>query len=158
MSRRKVMFAMTAPGGVAQAALDKVLQIVQPLDAELELFHCVYEPGIASAGRAFSRGITQDIRQVVEHRRWQMENNARTASRFRWTNPWSAVRRRSRKPFRRSFISTTHADHGTQSRAAARNSSTSQRSSRLMPGPRTIRNWNVRCASWHHATTCLHII
>ncbi len=77
MSRRKILFAMASPGGVAPAALQKALQIAQALDSGLELFHCVYDPGVATAGRAFSGGITQDIREFVEHRRWQLENNAR---------------------------------------------------------------------------------
>ncbi len=71
------MFAMASPGGVAPEALQKALRIAKSLEAELELFHCVYDPGVATANRAFSRGITQDIRQIVEHRRWQLENNAR---------------------------------------------------------------------------------
>ncbi len=77
MSRKKIMFAMASPGGVAREALEKAVRITKSLDAELELFHCVFERAVAASNRAFSMGITQDIQQVVEHRRWQLENNAR---------------------------------------------------------------------------------
>ena len=60
--------------------MSKAMRLASALDAELELFHCVFDADIARPGRFGSRGVQSDIREIVTQRHQQLE---RTAGRLR---------------------------------------------------------------------------
>jgi hypothetical protein len=68
MSWCRIMFAVASPGAVVPSAISKVAQLASALNAELELFHCEFDPGVARPGRFGSRGMERDIREFVEQR------------------------------------------------------------------------------------------
>ena len=72
MSWNRIMFAV-ASSGVAHGVLDKVAHLADTMHAQVELFHCVFNPHIARPGRFGSRGIEQDIRTIVDYRHRQLE-------------------------------------------------------------------------------------
>ena len=76
MSRRHIMFSVTSPGGTGPLEMDKVAQLTAGLDAELELFHCIFDPEVTRPGRFGTRGAQEDIQEFVERRREQLEHNA----------------------------------------------------------------------------------
>lgn len=76
MSWRHIMFAVTSPGGVEALEMGKVTQLTAALGAELELFHCIFDPDVTRAGRFGTRGAQEDIHEFVERRREQLERNA----------------------------------------------------------------------------------
>jgi universal stress protein E len=80
MSRRQIMFSVTSPGGVGPLELSKVAVLSSGLDAELELFHCIFDPEVTRRGRFGTRGAQEDIHEFVDRRREQLEH---TAERFR---------------------------------------------------------------------------
>jgi len=76
MSWRHVMFAVPSPGGVGPMEIGKVAQLTSGLRAELELFHCIFDPDVARAGRFGTRGAQEDIHEFVDRRREQLEHSA----------------------------------------------------------------------------------
>lgn len=76
MSWRHVMFSVTSPGGVGPREMSKVAQLTSGLDAELELFHCIFDPDVSRAGRFGACGVQEDIHEFVDRRREQLENSA----------------------------------------------------------------------------------
>ncbi len=56
--------------------MSKAVRVASALDAELELFHCVFDAEIARPGRFGSRGVQSDIREIVTQRHQQLERNA----------------------------------------------------------------------------------
>ena len=70
------MFAVTSPGGAGPSETDKVVQLASGLGAELELFHCIFDPQVSRAGRFGTRGAEEDIHEFVERRREQLEHGA----------------------------------------------------------------------------------
>lgn len=80
MSWNRVMFAVAAPGGAEASAMSKAVRLASALDAELELFYCVFDADIARPGRFGSHGVESDIREIVTQRHRQIE---RTAERLR---------------------------------------------------------------------------
>lgn len=95
MSWRQIMFAVASPGGVDRAVVDKVARLASALDAELELFYCVFDGDVARPGRFGTRGIQEDVRVFVEHRHQQLERTAeqlrargvRARASVRWDYP-----------------------------------------------------------------------
>jgi len=95
MSWRQVMFAVPSPGGVGSAELGKAARIAAALDAELELFHCVYDRSVTRSGRLGTRGARRDIQDFVAWRRQQLEHMAerirakgvRVRTSIRWDYP-----------------------------------------------------------------------
>jgi universal stress protein E len=80
MSWSKVMFAVPSPHDIGPAEIEKVGRIAAALDAQLELFHCVFDAGFtapAGVARATAQG---GIRQLVSNRQRGLE---RLAERFR---------------------------------------------------------------------------
>ena len=51
MTWRHIMFAVASPGRVEAVELRKVAQLAAGLDAEVELFHCMFDPGVTVTGR-----------------------------------------------------------------------------------------------------------
>jgi universal stress protein E len=88
------MFAVATPA-VETSAMNKVARLARALDAEVELFHCIHDPDIARPGRFGSRGIEQDIRELVAQRQRQLEISAqrlraaglRARATVRWDYP-----------------------------------------------------------------------
>jgi len=62
------MFAIAAPGGAVPEVMDKAIRLASALDAELELFQCVFDRDVAHPGRFATRGAQEDIHQFVEQR------------------------------------------------------------------------------------------
>ncbi len=89
------MFAVAAPSGAESSAMSKAVRLTSALDAELELFHCVFDPDIARLGRFGARGVEADIREIVVQRHRQIERTAerlraqsiRVRSSVRWDYP-----------------------------------------------------------------------
>lgn len=75
--------------------MNKAVRLASALDAELELFHCVFYADIARPGRFGSRGVESDIREIVTQRHRQIERTAerlraqriRVRSSVRWDYP-----------------------------------------------------------------------
>jgi len=75
--------------------MNKAVRLASALDAELELFHCVFDGDIARPGRFGSRGVESDIREIVTQRHRQIERTAerlraqriRVRSSVRWDYP-----------------------------------------------------------------------
>lgn len=91
MTRRRIMFALAAPGGVVPEVMDKAICLASALDAELELFHCVFDRDVTHPGRFATHGAQEDIHQLVEQRHQQLEYNAK-ALRARGVRVRSSVR------------------------------------------------------------------
>jgi universal stress protein E len=72
MAWRHIMLAVASPDEARVPAADKVTQLGLGLDAEIELFHCAYQAGIARTGRYGSR-VERQIRELVDHRHGQLE-------------------------------------------------------------------------------------
>jgi universal stress protein E len=67
------MFAIAAPGEIAPIEMDKICRLTAGLGAELEIFHCIYDPEVARSGRFASRGPQEDIHEFIQRRREQLE-------------------------------------------------------------------------------------
>lgn len=76
MKRPLVMFSLVSPGSIRSLEMDKVVQLTSALQAELELFHCIFDPEITRDERFATRGVEADIQEVVYRRRQQLENGA----------------------------------------------------------------------------------
>jgi universal stress protein E len=95
MSRRRLMFAVRSPGGVRPPELAKVAQLASGLDAEVDLFHCLFERGIARPERLGSGGLEEDIKELVDRRQKRLEYTAerlraqgvRVRTSVRWDYP-----------------------------------------------------------------------
>lgn len=95
MSWDRIMFAVATPSGAEASVMSKVVRLTSALDAELELFNCVFDGDIARPGRFGSRGVEADIREIVAQRHRQIENTAerlraqgiRARSSVRWDYP-----------------------------------------------------------------------
>ena len=89
------MFAVAAPSGAEASVMSKVVCLISALDAELELFHCLFDADIARPGRFGSRGVQADIHEIVAQRHRQIEHTAerlraqgiRVCSSVRWDYP-----------------------------------------------------------------------
>jgi universal stress protein E len=95
MSWGRIMFAVAAPSGPEPSVMSKVVCLASALDAELELFHCVFDTDVARPGRFGSRGVEADIHEIVAQRHRQIEHTAerlraqsiRVRSSVRWDYP-----------------------------------------------------------------------
>jgi len=66
-----LMIAVAAANAATPFATAKIARLAHAMDAELELFHCVYKPSIARRGRTSMRGIEKEILDLVgESRDW----------------------------------------------------------------------------------------
>ena len=89
------MFAVAVPSGAEASVMSKVVCLTSALNAELELFNCVFDRDIARPGRFGSRGVQADIREIVAQRQRQIESTAerlraqriRVRSSVRWDHP-----------------------------------------------------------------------
>jgi len=96
MTWRQIMFATATPGVIEPSTLGKVARLASAFDADVEMFHCVYDSGIARPGHFGSRGVAQDIREIVEqsHRRLDVAaqrlraQGVRVRTAVRWDYPF----------------------------------------------------------------------
>ncbi|HYB65428.1 MAG TPA: universal stress protein [Steroidobacteraceae bacterium] len=70
------MFAVRSPVGIGAAELGKVAQLAAGLDAEVDLFHCVFDPDIARPDRLSSVSLEEEIKELVDRRRKRLEYTA----------------------------------------------------------------------------------
>ena len=92
---RCIMVALPAPGVISPIEMGKVSRLAVALDAEVELFHCIYDTGVARPGLFASRGAQENIHEFVERRRQQLEvladrmraGGVRVRTSVRWDYP-----------------------------------------------------------------------
>jgi universal stress protein E len=77
MKYERIMLALASPGGTDPRVIAKAVRLAAAMRAELELFHCIYDAGANDRARFGSRGPRDDIREVIEQRRQQLEHQAR---------------------------------------------------------------------------------
>ena len=95
MRSRLIMVALAAPGEIGSIELGKISTLARALDAEVELFHCIYASNVARPGLFASRGVQEDIQGLVEWRRTQLQVLAdrlrgcgvRARASIRWDHP-----------------------------------------------------------------------
>ncbi|HUI62089.1 MAG TPA: universal stress protein [Steroidobacteraceae bacterium] len=95
MKRRQIMFAVRSPGRVGAMELAKVAQLASGLDAEVDLFHCMFDRDIARPERVSSEGVEEDIKELADRRRRRLEYTAerlraqgvRVCTSVRWDYP-----------------------------------------------------------------------
>lgn len=95
MRPRHIMLALPAPGVIGPIEMDKVSGLARALDAEVELFHCIYDAEVARPGLFASRGARENIHELVERRRQQLEvladriraGGVRVLTSVRWDYP-----------------------------------------------------------------------
>ncbi len=89
------MVALPVPGDIGPIEMGKVSALARALEAEVELFHCIYDAGLARPGLFASRGTRENIHEVVESRRHQLEvlahrmrtGGVRVRTSIRWDAP-----------------------------------------------------------------------
>lgn len=80
MGWKTIMFAVPTPQDIGLIEADKVAQIATALDARLELFHCVFDAGVAHPGQFPPPGGQEEIQRLVLAAEQGLE---RIAERFR---------------------------------------------------------------------------
>jgi universal stress protein E len=73
MTWQRIMFAASSAGVADNHVLEKLTRIASAMRAELELFHCVFDPGI---GSFTSASVEQAIRDLTQYQRRQLEMSA----------------------------------------------------------------------------------
>ena len=73
MTWRHIMFGVATPDRPEPSAMGKAARLASALDAELELFHCVFDPDVGRVPLIGWRAIEPDIRDTVEQRRRRLE-------------------------------------------------------------------------------------
>jgi len=71
-----ILFAIRSPLDGVPSALAKVAQLARGLGAEIELFHCVYEPEITRYARFDSDSVAEGVRRVIDQRHRVLEHYA----------------------------------------------------------------------------------
>lgn len=95
MRSRLIMVALPAPGEIGSIEMGKIASLARALDAQVELFHCIYESSVARPGLFASRGAQEDIRGLVQWRRAQLQvladrlraSGVRARASIRWDHP-----------------------------------------------------------------------
>lgn len=80
MSRKTIMFAVPSPTDIGLIEADKLFGIAAALDAQLQLFHCVFDANVAHPGRLAPASAEEPIQQLVSNAQRGLE---RIAERFR---------------------------------------------------------------------------
>lgn len=92
---RHIMFAVASPGGVGPVELRKVARLAAGLEAGVELFHCMFDPGVTVTGRSGLPAGQGDMHGLADLRREQLECSAaslraagaRVRTSIRWDYP-----------------------------------------------------------------------
>lgn len=92
MKRRHIMFAVGWPADIGTAVADKVARVAAAMDAEVELFQCVFDRVLAHPQRFSTQ---RSIRHLVESRHRRLEplaarlraRGVRVRSSVRWDHP-----------------------------------------------------------------------
>jgi len=80
MGWKTIMFAVPSPIDIGLIEADKVAGIAAALDAQLQLFHCVFDAGVAHPGEFVPASAQESIQQLVSNAQQGLE---RIAERFR---------------------------------------------------------------------------
>src|SRR6185437_3807646 len=80
MGWKTIMFAVPSPIDIGLIEADKVAGIAAALDAQLQLFHCVFDASVAHPGKLAPASAEEPIHQLVLNARQGLE---RIAERFR---------------------------------------------------------------------------
>lgn len=80
MGWKTIMFAVPSPQDVGLIEADKVARIAKAFDAQLEIFHCVFDAGVARAGDFAPGSGQEDIQRLVSTAEQELE---RIAARLR---------------------------------------------------------------------------
>lgn len=72
----RILVAVADPSSRAQLALDKAVQLARRTGAEIEIFHCLFNPYVQGERIYGSRGATRDIEALVEMTRGRLEQRA----------------------------------------------------------------------------------
>ncbi len=75
-SRSRVMFAVPSPQDIGLIEAEKVAQIAAALDAQLELFHCVFDADVTRSDQLPATQAQEDIHQCVLSGRRALERIA----------------------------------------------------------------------------------
>lgn len=73
---RKILVAVTQPVTASEPALVKAVQLAQRCGAELELFHCLYDPYVFRRQALRMRGFDTSIELLVRQTRERLEQRA----------------------------------------------------------------------------------
>lgn len=95
MLARHIMVAMPAPGAMGPIEVGKICALARALDAQVELFRCVYDASVARPGLFARRGERESIQELVERPRRDLEvlaermraAGARVRTSVRWDSP-----------------------------------------------------------------------
>lgn len=95
MSWKTIMFAVPSPDDIGLIEAEKVGRIAGALDAQLELFHCVFDADVAHPGQFASTHAEEDIQQLVARGQQRLERIAqhlrvrglRVRTSVRWDYP-----------------------------------------------------------------------
>ena len=73
---RRILVALAQPVAASEPALAKAAQLAQLCGAELELFHCLYDPYVFRRQAFHTRGFDRDIELLVRQTRERLEKRA----------------------------------------------------------------------------------
>jgi universal stress protein E len=74
---RRILVAVAEPSARAQPGLDKAVELARRTGAEIDLFHCLYNPYVQSERVYGRRGLSADIEMLVQVTRERLEQRAR---------------------------------------------------------------------------------
>ena len=77
-SIKRILVAVADPGARSQPALAKSVQLARRLGAEVEVFHCLFDPEVQGELVYGRRILEKDIEALVEVTRQRLERRART--------------------------------------------------------------------------------
>jgi universal stress protein E len=74
---RRILVAIAEPNARAQPGLEKATQLARRTGAEIDLFHCLYNPYVQSQRIYGRRGLSADIEMLVQATRERLEQRAK---------------------------------------------------------------------------------
>jgi len=74
---RRILVAISEPNARAQPALEKAAELARRTGAEIDLFHCLYNPYVQSERLYGTRGLSADIEMLVQVTRERLEQRAK---------------------------------------------------------------------------------
>jgi len=75
---KRILVAVTLPAAASDPAIEKAAILAQRFGAELELFHCLYDPHVFRQHAISGRGAGKQIEALVQRTRDRLERRART--------------------------------------------------------------------------------
>jgi universal stress protein E len=74
---KRILVAVREPAATADPALEKAAVLAQTFDAELELFHCLYDPYVLRLHAISARGAGKQIEALVQRTRAALDRQVR---------------------------------------------------------------------------------